>query len=54
MNRFIVHLDNCDDLFVSAGLSGNEPDLLDQIAKRLRQRHGSALEGLRVVRAIKL
>jgi hypothetical protein len=54
MNRFAVDLSNSDQLYLSADLSGNETDLLRRLETRLREVHGPAVRGLRVLRAFRV
>lgn len=54
MNRFALEPNNSGDLHLSAELSGNEPDLLRRLETRLREVHGPAVRGLRVLRAFRV
>lgn len=51
MNRFNVHLNNGDDLFVSAPfdpMKVTRDEAIRQLQAALRRRHGHIVEGLRI------
>lgn len=54
MNRFLLHLDNFDDLFISADLRGDEVDFIQKIERVLHKRHPAVSPGSRIVRVIKV
>ena len=53
-NRFLVHLSNSDDIFISANLTGNEVDLKDKLQRQVLRRHGDTLAGVSILHAFKV